>query len=337
MTNLQNVKVPGFFLPHIEALVLECGGSIEDLYRKAGIERSSSSADDPSLSEEQFFRFVSEAVVQTNVANFGLKIGRRLTLGSFGLLTKAIMSCANFGAALQLMERYSVLVMPLLRITSKQTEQHVIFELDAASQYSELNDIILEALISCAGNIGRMLLGQDLQVQKLTLTQSAPANLSKYPLDFAGSIIFSADRNAIYFAPEILSLPFITANPVDAQTSRAECEAELLKSQRPGKLREEVTHQIRYYLDKNPSETFIAERLNLSTRSLRRKLALDGTHYRGLVKSVREEMAVYYLQQTELQVAQIAQKLGYQETSNFRAAFKKWTGNSPRQWRQEFK
>jgi AraC-like DNA-binding protein len=333
-TKLHNLKVPGFFLPHIEALVLECGGSIESLYSKAGIEHRRYGLDDEGLSEDQFFRFVSEAAVQTNEADFGLKIGRRLTLGSFGLLSKAIMSCANLGAALQLMERYSVLVMPLLRITSVQTERHVIFELDAASRYAELNTIILEALISCIGNIGRMLLGRDLEIQKLTLKLSPPDNLSAYPMSFSNRIIFSADRNAIYVAPEILSLPFITANPVDAQTSRAQCEAELLKSQASSKLKEEVTHQIRYYLDKNPSETFIAEQLNLSARSLRRKLALDETHYRGLLKSVREDMAFYYLRQTELQVAQIAQKLGYQETSNFRAAFKKWTGKSPRQWRQ---
>ena len=77
----------------------------------------------------------------------------------------------------------------------------------------------------------------------------------------------------------------------------------------------------------------IAEHLHMSTRNLRRKLEQEGTSFQKVLDDVRCELAKNYLSQTQLRLEDIAPLLGFSETSNLRRAFKKWTGQTPSEYR----
>ena len=92
---------------------------------------------------------------------------------------------------------------------------------------------------------------------------------------------------------------------------------------------------ISVYMDAAPSIGFVAEKLRVSERTLRRRLNEEGINFRDLLKEIRHETALYYLGKTEMRIDNIARQLGYSETANFRKAFKEQCGKSPRQWRDE--
>jgi AraC-like DNA-binding protein len=77
-----------------------------------------------------------------------------------------------------------------------------------------------------------------------------------------------------------------------------------------------------------------AERLHVSSRTLRRRLDREGTTFRRLVDEVRRRLAEDLLTAGELSVEQIAHRLGYGATPAFSAAFTRWTGVSPREYRR---
>ncbi len=85
------------------------------------------------------------------------------------------------------------------------------------------------------------------------------------------------------------------------------------------------------------SETAIEfdRELNLSLRSLQRKLAPSGTTFSEVLNQVRNEMACHYLNSTKHQVITIAYLLGFSDPSNFSRAFKRWNGESPYHYRQK--
>jgi AraC-like DNA-binding protein len=83
-----------------------------------------------------------------------------------------------------------------------------------------------------------------------------------------------------------------------------------------------------------PTLSQIASRLFLSTRTLRRRLEDAQTSYQEIVGEIRRDLAVRYLTQTSLSTEAIAEILGYSDTANFRQAFKRWTGESPQQYRR---
>ena len=81
-----------------------------------------------------------------------------------------------------------------------------------------------------------------------------------------------------------------------------------------------------------PSLADVANAVCLSTRTLRRRLGEAGVGYREILEDLRLRNAIAYLTTTDLTNEQIASRLGYSESANFRHAFRKWTGASPRRY-----
>lgn len=66
-----------------------------------------------------------------------------------------------------------------------------------------------------------------------------------------------------------------------------------------------------------------------SSRQLQRRLAERGLSFKSLVEDVRREQALSHLEQTDLPLADVAQRLGYAEPSSFHRAVRRWTGLTP--------
>lgn len=77
----------------------------------------------------------------------------------------------------------------------------------------------------------------------------------------------------------------------------------------------------------------IATLLNLSSRTLQRRLAEQGTTFQEIVDRVRATRAKYYLVQEGLSIREIARRLGFSGAPTFHRAFKKWTGSTPERFR----
>ena len=73
----------------------------------------------------------------------------------------------------------------------------------------------------------------------------------------------------------------------------------------------------------------LSSHLYMTSRTLRRKLSDQGTSFREIVKELRCEAAKKLIVETKLTIEDIATSIGFNDASNFRAAFKKWTGNTP--------
>jgi len=82
--------------------------------------------------------------------------------------------------------------------------------------------------------------------------------------------------------------------------------------------------------DRLPELADLARQLGYSPRTLRRRLAERGTSFLDCVNDVRHQLALSYLATTNFTVDAIAERLGYSDTSNFRHAFRRWTGVSPK-------
>jgi AraC-like DNA-binding protein len=77
----------------------------------------------------------------------------------------------------------------------------------------------------------------------------------------------------------------------------------------------------------------IAEAMAMHRRTLSRRLKGSGLGYRALANEIRFEIARQFLKDTEVPLAQIAAALGYSEASAFTRAFRRWSGETPSDWR----
>jgi AraC-like DNA-binding protein len=73
----------------------------------------------------------------------------------------------------------------------------------------------------------------------------------------------------------------------------------------------------------------VAKTLALSVRTLSRRLADEGTSYAEVVDQLRRSLALQYLKEPGIPLSQIAWLLGYEGSTSFNHAFRRWTGESP--------
>jgi transcriptional regulator GlxA family with amidase domain len=78
----------------------------------------------------------------------------------------------------------------------------------------------------------------------------------------------------------------------------------------------------------------MAEQLGLSLRTLHRRLAKDGLSYQEILDNMRRSVATEFLENTHLLIDQVAERVGFSDATSFRKAFRKWTGQSPTDYRR---
>lgn len=325
-------NIPVFFLFHIEKYVDMKNGNTQRLWKNAGLVKENISPLEDSITDNQLNAFIDEAQAQFKNSPIGIELGEYISLGSFGLISRALMSCTNFKKASYIVARYVQFTLPLLQFNHTDKGDHFELEIFGTSRYPLLNHIIIEAIFANLLSTFKLLTGKELFFERADFCFPEPTH-SEYFRSKVKACNFLNARTILCIKNELVEMPFITASEADNELILLQCEAELVKSQSEKSLSEQVIDQIKIHIETNPSATKIAERLHVSPRSLRRQLSDEGTSYRELVQSARTDMAKYLLTQTSLTISQIALRLGYQEASNFRTAFKNWTEHSPSAWR----
>jgi AraC-like DNA-binding protein len=79
----------------------------------------------------------------------------------------------------------------------------------------------------------------------------------------------------------------------------------------------------------------VAREIGVSTRSLRRRLASEGTSFDAVVNDTLARRAIRLLSVERMTIQETAYALGYSDTTAFHRAFKRWTGKTPSTWQAE--
>jgi AraC-like DNA-binding protein len=162
-------------------------------------------------------------------------------------------------------------------------------------------------------------------------------DLEEFERFFGCRVKFSAPSGRLEFSNETLALPLITQDASLLQMLRPFCEeAEKARNAATGSLRDAVESEVERLLPNGrvKAET-VAMALAISVETLSRRLSEEGTSFAGVVDQLRQSLALRYLKEKGLTLAQIAWLLGYERPIAFTRAFKRWTGRSPSSVRDE--
>ena len=135
------------------------------------------------------------------------------------------------------------------------------------------------------------------------------------------------------FSAELLDRPIMMANELTAQICEQQCTTILQSLTQQEGLVDQVRKLIITLPGRAPAPEEIAGKLNMSYRTLRRRLSDEGSSFKEIQNEVRMGMASEYMRQTELTTQEIAFLLGYGEASNFHRAFKVWHDQTPGEYR----
>lgn len=178
----------------------------------------------------------------------------------------------------------------------------------------------------------RLLTGRDVQPLAVHFRHSAPPHGTREHQRIFGRLpVFDSDTDAITFAQRDLDIGLRSANPALLATFSAHADAALEALGHADTVTARAAAEILARLKgEAPAVSDIAPALALSTRSLQRALAAEGTTYQALLDTVRRELAMRHLADPGATVAKVAWLVGFSEPSAFHRAWRRWTGTSPR-------
>lgn len=169
----------------------------------------------------------------------------------------------------------------------------------------------------------------------VTFHHSRKTNIEAFERFFGCPVKFGQNANAYHFKATDLELPLMTADNELYKVLTDLCERVLKDKSR--NLPPIVVEVERAIADKlasgDASQEIVARTLGMSARTLSRRLAEQNTTFFKTLEELRTALAVNYLKDSNLSLAEISYLLGYSGLSSFNDAFKRWTGNTPGQYR----
>ncbi|MBD2836522.1 AraC family transcriptional regulator [Pseudomonas sp. JM0905a] len=263
----------------------------------------------------------------------GLEAGRRYRLNTYGIWGFALLSSATYRSAVQLGLRYLDLTYAFHSMYLEERGDEAWLTLEEQSSPEDLRSFLLERDVSGAFSVHRDLANAEMPVLRARFRIPPPDNIEPWRELLGVTPLFGADDNCIVFSRSLLDLPLPGANPQVVRHCEEQCRIILARRRERAGLAGRVRDLLLARPGQLPDMERLAQTLHMTSRTLRRKLAAEGTSFRQLQEEVLGALAEELLGSTALRLEEIAERLGYGEVSNFIHAFKRWKGITPRQYR----
>ena len=276
------------------------------------------------------FRNARRLVVRPDV---GLRAGARQRLSDFGVYGYALASSTTFGEAVTLAVKHVKLAGPVLEKRFRLDGATAVFEGRDVLDLGDVLPLATEFWFASSLRLAERVLEAPFPSRRLLLPYRRPAHAAAYERMFDCPVRFDAGVMEWHFDAALIDLPCPNANPITAGLCQQFCERMLESLPDESDLSRSIRTACLNSRGVFPSADQMAERLGLSVRTLHRQLALSGQHYQSIVDDVRSSLAIEFLENTSLPVEEIAARVGFSDASNFRKAFRRWTGHTPRHFR----
>ena len=321
----------GFAVKCAIAALRQRGSDPGPLLHRAGVAEGDLTASRRRLSAAAQGEFLERAALALSDPTFGLHLAEQANPREVGLLFYAMSAAENVSDALTLLMHYCRIVNESVRL--KLTRQPGGMFVDASFSGIARHRIRQNVEFEFAVVIKaiREITGLNVCPTRIECAHGRTTDINEFERFFGCPVEFASSSDRIVFSNETLALPLITEDPHLLETLRPFCEeAARKRNTAEGTMRAAVENEIQRLLPHGRARAdVVAKALALSSRTLGRRLAEEGTNFAKVIDNLRRSLAVQYLHESGFTLAQIGWLLGYEGPTSFHHAFKRWTGRSP--------
>lgn len=287
------------------------------------------------FTQQQEFRFHRNLLELSGDPLLGLQTGRAYTPETYGLFGYAFMSAPTLRHALNITQNYGLLTFSQFAIDFKVSGRTACLRLSRNQSLPEdLLPYYEDRDLTAAVFGGEGTLAKPMAIQRLQIMHSGQGRQQDYRRHYVCDIEFDTPSSAIQFQAELLDEPMPLADAETSNLCQQQCQLVLARLGKQGNMVEQVRQIIVARPGYFPDIDYVAEKLELTGRTLRRRLAAEDSSYQLILADVRSSLAREYLASSSLPLEEISVLLGYSAATNFSNAFKRWHGCSPRDYRR---
>jgi len=334
-TDLKLVTVPGHYLYVLSECIDDFGLEPRVWLHGSGLEKIDKSIIDEAVPFNTFQYLALKAEKMAQNPAIGLAVGRRLSLLSHGALGYAALNSATVRDAVHLIEAFIDIRFPVILVQFQEFEHEFRVVLEEKVPLGQMLPLVMDGVLLTLKNALDQLLARGVQ-DKLCITFATPQHAGfPYQSVFDCELKFNAECSAILGPKSILDEAIPYANSLAFQEAESLCRNELERLKKEVSITGKVKKKLFEAPGQFASLEVVASYLNLTPRTLHRRLADEESSYKQILEEVKSSLAISYLSNSDMSIKEIAFFLGYDDLSNFRRAFKRWTGQTPSTYRDQ--
>lgn len=314
-------------LPFIE-LSEAAGTDVDELLAQVGLSRAALRNPMTQLPYYQIHWLIEQLSAQSGDPEIGLRAAERTLFIRAEFLGNLIRHCTQTSSDLltvmQLLAHFGTYVARTTRITLKIDDDVVTTRIvPVVPGPPELYDCMSGACCALMEALG----GKGLRPLEVRLPRPRPPRPERYEKFFGAPVVFDAPNWEFVYAREALRAT------VKDETTPQGSPSPALSARGGNALALQIrTHVLARLAEGVPLLSHVARKLGLSARTLRRRLSEARSSYAELVDEARRERALSLASRAELDVGRLAELTGFTDASAFARAFRRWTGERPREF-----
>lgn len=341
MSSLQQPKPQAHevanIVPHtarsLLGLVEDRGLSAERLCRGLGFSYQDLQNQDVLLSHLQIRSLILRAQQLMSEPAIGLACGARQTPVSWGLPGLAMLTCETFGEAISYGLGRQIEAGAMMNHLFEEQGREMHLEVVPRIFDLPIESFLIEEAFAGALAVSRCLVGPAFKPVRVDLAFDSEGHKEVYTRFFRCPVRFDAGCNRMTMESHWLSARLAGYDRITCGLLREQLNSLLKQPVGRHDLVESVSNRIRFGMEDRPRQTDLSRQMNLSERTLRRRLDKQEVGYRALRDAALFERARDLLQNSAMSIADIAQSVGYSDARAFRRAFKRWSGQLPTAFR----
>lgn len=323
------------YLKMAETLGIACEGPL----RKAGIDPELLKHPNKRVPGTQLEALLAEIIPQSGDRCFGIHTSQFIQPSSYSVLGYIAMNCATVGEALGMVPVYEKIVgdMGVTTVSVEGNLTHVRWHCNFDNALVRRH--VIENVLGSWTRFARWISGEERDPIGVCFEHAEPAameSIAEYEAVFNAPVTFNQPYSALIVNEEMLSHTLMQADPQLLVTLRDHATQILQEIDKDQPLSYQVKNLLRLMMRESlPRKEVIAEKLGLTSRTLQRKLNDEGQGYQEILNELRLEMAIHYLENTQLSIDDIGARIGFAESRSFHRSFKQWTGKTPGSYREQ--
>lgn len=311
------------------------GADANLLLARTGLSAAGLRDQDSRISLTDLMKLGANAIRQTREPALGLYMGRIGRVTDYGLPGLLAMTAPTLGEAFEVLTRFEPLHGRCYRGVSTWAPPLPAAVFYSIAPYNEYNRFVVDSVLAGWQTLAEWLTGCSGLVQEVHIEFAAPDYQNRYQDVFTAPVTFGRPENRLVFRADAVALPVLHAEPLLHQQLLAVAQERLRRQAVNETFQGRVQGIIGPRLHGHtPSLEETARLLGMPDWTLRRKLKDEGTTFQALLDDMRKELALGYMRDTQMSFGEIAYVLGFSTPGAFQRAFKRWTRETPGDYRR---
>ena len=323
-------RVPAIYVRLLRMLLQHAEVDGDPVLAAAGLDWPGLLQQQEGLAVDTLVPLIQAAVAATGRPWLGLDLGSQVPVSAHGPMAYAAVTAPTLGHALMVLSRYAVLRNDSVLWRPQAGPQGLAVQATELADWGDARGFMMDTMVAALLRVLEAAVGHLPPGLTVGLPAPRPAWAARYHQRFpAVNWQFEQASLCLWADTSALALPVLGADATAHAAAAQACE-QALAALTPQSLSQQLTAQLaRMPQGRYPTLAEVAQGLGLSTRTVIRRLAAEGSSYQTLLDQARQRQALWMLQHTKWAVDEIAARLGYADTSNFSRTARRWWGLTP--------